>query len=305
MLFRSVRLAGRSWSPRNDDQSFDGWMTIRTAVERSRNVPTVRLALRVGLEDIVSMARKMGITTPLRPLPSLALGAFEVTPLEMASVYATLANGGLRQPVHGLRGVLLKDGQVSAGRPLPAPERVLSPESAYLLTSVLQGVFERGTARRARQDGLKEPLAGKTGTTNGRRDSWFAGFSGDRAAVVWVGYDDNAATRLSGARAALPIWSRFMVKVRPPGGFAIVRQPPGVVTASVDPETGELASDRCPASITEVFLSGQEPVEFCHLHSPFWRPKFAPDRRRHPHKHPFRGWLDRVFRSRREVGETG
>ncbi len=301
----TVRLAGRSWSPRNSDQHFDGWMTVRTALERSRNVPTVRMALQVGLEDIVRMARKMGITTPLKPLPSLALGAFEVTPLEMASVYATLANGGLRPPVHGLRGVLGQDGRVLPGSALPAAERVLAPESAYLLTSVLQGVFERGTARRARQDGLREPLAGKTGTTNDRRDSWFAGFSGDRAAVVWVGYDDNAATRLSGARAALPIWSRFMIKVRPPGGFSVVRQPPGIVTASVDPETGELASDRCPTSITEVFREGQEPASACHLHSPFWRPQTAPNRRHGPRKHPFRGWLDRVFRGRREAGETG
>ncbi|MCB1034259.1 MAG: PBP1A family penicillin-binding protein [Acidobacteria bacterium] len=296
----TVRLAGRSWSPKNDDRSFDGWMTIRTAVERSRNVPTVRLALQVGLDKIVALARRLGITTPLKPLPSLALGAFEVTPAEMASVYSTLANGGLRQPVHGLRAVLTSAGQPLPGTALPEPERALSPQSAYLLTSVLQGVFERGTAKRARQEGLREPLAGKTGTTNGRRDSWFAGFSGDRATVVWVGYDDNASTHLSGARAALPIWTRFMVEVRPAGGFSVVRQPPGVVTASVDPETGELASDRCPSVITEVFLDGAEPASLCHLHAPFSRPWLAPDRSREAPRHPLRSWLDRVFRNRRE-----
>lgn len=294
----TVRQAGRSWSPSNDDRTFDGWMTVRTAVERSRNVPTVRLALQVGLERIVKMARGMGISTRLEPLPSIALGAFEVTPLEMASVYGTLAALGERPPVHGLRAVLSPGGEPLDGLPPPQPERILSPQSAYLLTSVLEGVFERGTAQRARQDGLDEPLAGKTGTSNDRRDSWFAGYSSRRATVVWVGYDSNAATRLSGARAALPIWSRFMHGVRPPGGYRATVPPEGVLTATVDPETGELATGSCPVTVQEVFLAGQEPTATCHLHGSF-RDRFGRPPR-DDRRHPFREWLDRVFRGRRQ-----
>jgi penicillin-binding protein 1B len=294
----TVTMAGREWSPRNDDKLFEGWIPARSALERSRNVPTVRLALQVGMGRIVTMARQMGISTPLKPLPSLALGSFEVTPLEMAGVFATLAGGGVARPLHGLRGVVGADGNALAGAALEPPRKVLSAASAYLLTSVLQGVFDRGTARRARQDGLMDPLAGKTGTTNGRRDSWFAGYSDDRVAIVWVGYDQNLETRLSGSRAALPIWSRFMLKVRPPGGYGSMEPPADVVTAVIDPLSGLLATSACPQPVQEVFVAGREPAVFCHLHGG-WPPELAEppaDRSRHP----FRNWLDRVFRNRRQ-----
>jgi len=295
----TIRLAGRSWSPDNDDRTFDGWMTVRTAVERSRNIPTVRLALQVGLPRIVATARGMGISTPLEPLPSLALGAFEVTPLEMASVYATLAAQGRRPPIHGLRAILASDGQPLESASRGETKQILSPQAAYLLTSVLEGVFERGTARKARQDGLKEPLAGKTGTTNGRRDSWFAGYSGQRTTIVWVGYDDNAKTRLSGSRAALPIWSRFMQAVRPAGGYRPMVPPKGILSATIDPETGQLATNACPTGVSEVFLAGQEPTMECDLHGRWGRRRILTDEPRDRRKHPLRNWLDRVFRGRR------
>ncbi|MCB1054158.1 MAG: transglycosylase domain-containing protein, partial [Acidobacteria bacterium] len=302
----TVTLAGRRWEPRNSDGTFDGLMSVRTAVERSRNVPTVRVALRVGLKRIVEMARGMGVSARLEPLPSLALGAFEVTPLEMTSVYGTLAAGGRRPQIHGVEAVFDAAGVALPGQPLPEREQILSPQSAYLLTSVLQGVFERGTAQRARQDGFRDPLAGKTGTTNDRRDSWFGGYSRDTATVVWVGYDDNSPTHLSGTRAALPIWARFEQKVRPPGGYGTFQLPPGISTAVIDPESGELATDECPEVITEVFLTGHEPTEVCYLHSDYgdrWRQRreAGDDDRR---QHPFRRWLERVFRGRRQAPEV-
>ncbi len=266
----TVVLAGNDWTPRNDDGEFLGWVTVRTAVEESLNVPTVRVALDADLERVVELARRLGITTDLEPYPALALGAFEVTPVELATAYATVAAGGLRPEVHGLAAVLDRAGKPLAGAPVAEPERVMSPEAAYLLTSVLQGVLDRGTGASARRQGIGDPLAGKTGTTNERRDSWFAGYSPDRVTLIWVGYDDNSTTRLSGARAALPIWARFTLAVRPAGGYPVFDQPPGIVTAVIDPESGDLATDRCPRYLTEVFREGGVPAYPCRLHAE-WR----------------------------------
>ncbi|HMB53848.1 MAG TPA: PBP1A family penicillin-binding protein, partial [Thermoanaerobaculia bacterium] len=188
----TVRQAGsQPWSPQNSDGQFHGWVSVRTAVEDSLNVATARVALQTGLDNVVEVARGLGIETPLEPVPSIALGAFEVTPLQLATVYATFAAGGERPPVHALDAVLDQAGRAVDGADLPPPERVVSAETAYLVTSVLQGVIDRGTGAGARNQGVRGPLAGKTGTTNDRRDSWFAGYSPDRATTVWVGYDDN------------------------------------------------------------------------------------------------------------------
>lgn len=302
----TVRLARQRWSPQNDDGEFHGWVTVRTAVEKSYNVATARVALQTGLPRVVELARGLGVTAPLSPVPALALGAFEVSPVEMATVFGTFAAGGERPPPHGLDAVYDPRGAAVPGRPLPAPERVLSPQAAYLVTSVLEGVLDRGTGRSVRRWGLDDPLAGKTGTSNDSRDSWFAGYSPERVTAVWVGYDDNRATRLSGARGALPIWTRFTARVRPPGGFPTFEQPPGIITAVVDPETGDLATDLCPEAITEVFLDGRVPNRICRLHGGWWsEPLEVPDgwdprlgedpRDGRRGEHPFGRWLRRVL----------
>jgi penicillin-binding protein 1B len=266
----TVTLHKRTWEPRNDDGEYLGWISVRTAVAQSRNVPTARIALQTGLGRIVETARDLGVTAPLEEVPSLALGAFELSPVEMAAIYATLANAGERAPVHGLVGVLERTGRPIEGTPLAPTRRVLSAPAAYLVTSVLQGVLDGGTAGSAREMGLADRLAGKTGTTNGRRDSWFAGYSPERATIVWVGYDDNSESRMSGSRAALPIWTRFALKVRPPGGYREFEAPRGIVSATVDPTTGGLATEDCPEAVPEVFLAGEAPTELCHLHGGFW-----------------------------------
>ena len=268
--------AGNQWAPQNSNNQYRGWVSTRTALEDSLNVPTARLALQVGLSRIVQMAKAMGISTRLQPVPALALGAFEVTPLELASVYSVVAAGGVRREVHGIRGLLDPEGQPVEGRPLDPAQRVISPQATFLLTSVLQGVLDRGTASSVRAQGLDARLAGKTGTTNDRRDSWFSGFSSDRVSLVWIGYDDNSTTRLSGARAALPIWARFTWKVAPTGGYSLFPQPGGITSAVIDPLSGELATDACPEVLTEVFLAGTTPTEVCSLHGewrrdPTWR----------------------------------
>lgn len=306
----TVTLAGQTWTPDNYDDAYHGWVRARTALEDSYNVASARLALQTGLPRIVETARALGIRSDLDPLPSLALGAFEVTPLELSSVYATLARGGERPPIYGLTAVFDAEGRAVDGLAPPEPERVLSPEASYLLTSLLQGVLDRGTGASARSQGLQGPLAGKTGTSNGRRDNWFAGYSPERVSVVWVGYDDNAATRMSGARAALPLWTRFTVRVRPPGGYSTFRMPPGVTTAVIDPASGQLATDDCPEAFTEVFLEGYVPREVCDLHGRggWWdRDEDWRERRRREEADEERGpgrirrWLDRVFGEEGEV----
>ncbi|HEX2164387.1 MAG TPA: PBP1A family penicillin-binding protein [Thermoanaerobaculia bacterium] len=320
----TVRQASQRWSPQNYDGTFHGWVTVRTAMEDSLNVATARLALQVGLPRIVEMARRLGIDAPLQPVPSIALGAFEVNPLDLAQVYAVFAAGGVRPPLHGLEAVLDPHGRPLDGTPLPERERVITPETAYLMTSLLQGVVDHGTAAAARRMGVEGPLAGKTGTTNDRRDSWFGGYSPDRASVVWVGYDDNSPTSLSGSRAAVPIWARFVQAVRPPGGYRNFEQPPGVTTATIDPTTGLLATEACPYQITEVFPRGGVPNRVCHVHryggwfdrwgrradgegppDGGWNPDGAPpgapppvaeeEEREEERRGGFRNWLRRVF----------
>lgn len=297
--------AGRElWNPQNSSGEYLGLVSVRTAVEKSLNVPTARLALEAGLPKIVKMARRLGITTRLAPVPALSLGAFEVTPIELATVYATLAGAGDRPQLHGLRAVLDPSGRPLPGEAVRVTQAAISPQLAYLVTSILQGVMDRGTGAGARVQGLRDALAGKTGTTNGRRDSWFAGYSPERVSLVWVGYDDNAETRLSGSRAALPIWARFTYKVRPAGGYAPFGRPAGLTTAAVDSETGELATDRCPEVLTEFFLQGTVPTQVCYLHGGF-RSEFAWRRRgtEDEEVRSLRRWLRRVFgRDRPERG---
>jgi penicillin-binding protein 1B len=311
----TVQTAGQAWSPKNDDGDFHGWISVRTALEKSYNPATTRLALQVGMRRVVKLAQDMGITTPLQPYPSMALGAASITPLELAAVYSTLASGGSRPSVHEISAILDRYGKPVAGAPLPKPVRVISPETAYMVTSLLQGVLQRGTAAGA-ANGIPGEVAGKTGTTNKQRDSWFAGYTPERVTIVWVGYDDNSRTRLSGARAALPIWVRFMSRVVPPGGYSAFPQPPGVSTALVDPSTGLLATEYCPTTLTEVFRQGDVPTRLCNRHQGWGDTQVAgysdsesseeteetaeaeevaqaEDRRERPQR--FRRWLRKVF----------
>jgi penicillin-binding protein 1B len=261
-----VRTAGALWEPQNFDRAFRGWVTARAALEQSLNVPTVRLALAVGLRRIAGLAQAMGLGGSPAPVPALALGAVEATPLAVARVYSSFATLGLRPTLHGLETVHDRYGIAVPGDELPPPHRVLAAPTAYLVTSMLQGVVARGTGSAVRRSGLADPLAGKTGTTGDRRDSWFAGYSADRVTVVWVGYDDDAETRFTGATAALPLWSRFMLSVRPPGGFPGFLPPAGLVEMEVDPRADQLASAGCPPETGELVLERQASLEACRRH---------------------------------------
>lgn len=255
---------GKAWSPANYDKTFRGDVTVREALEMSLNVPTVRAAGQIGLERVVETAHACGIRSPMAPLPSLALGTAEVSPLELATAFGTFANGGVRYAPWIIRSVTDSAGQTLEGQGIRS-ERAISPQTAFIVTDLMQGVFERGTAKSATAHGYRGGAAGKTGTTDDTRDAWFVGYSAEKLALVWVGYDDNAKTGLTGATGALPIWVQIMKRdaeaapLRPRG-------PEGLVKRKIDPETGELATGGCPQIVEESFARGTEPTRDCSLH---------------------------------------
>jgi penicillin-binding protein 1B len=212
-----LQAGGRPWTPSNFDGRFRGQVTVRETLEKSINVPTVRAALDIGLDRVVDVARRCGIESDMQPIPALALGAEEVTPLELSAAYAALANGGWRVVPHGIVALLDRD-----GKPIevaePQTERAVDKASARRITDMLEGVLERGTASSAAALGFHGVAAGKTGTSNDLRDSWFVGYTPDLVVTVWVGYDDNHPLGLTGAAAALPIWVDLMQRIRPEGG---------------------------------------------------------------------------------------
>lgn len=258
---------GRTWRPANYRDRYLGEVTVRRALELSLNAATSRIARQVGLQPIIETAHRLGIESPLPRYPSVVLGAAEVTPLEVAQAYSTIANQGLRAEVRSANKVVDRQGRVVERRPL-AVQRAASPEAAYLATHLMEGVIDRGTGRGVRERGFTRPAAGKTGTTNDAHDAWFAGFTPDLCTVVWVGFDDATPLGLTGAEAALPIWTDFMQRATaasPPAPFV---PPAGVALLRIDPYTGDVATAACPDAVVEAFIKGQEPTTSCPLHSP-------------------------------------
>jgi len=273
----ALETGGRTWRPRNADGRFRGPVTVRTAVEQSLNVPMVRLAMTVGLDEVAAAARALGVAGEVPELPSSALGAFEVSPYEMAGTYATFAAGGRRPAIHGLRAVFDARGRRLGDGTPPRPEQVLDPAVAYVVTSVLEGVVARGTGRGARRFQPAGPLAAKTGTSNRARDCWFAAYTPERVTVVWVGRDDFEPTGGSGARAALPVWGRYTAAATPPRRQDAFRVPPGIERRTVCTTSGRLPNRWCPTRLDEVFLRGQAPEGSCDLHRAPARPRRPPD----------------------------
>lgn len=250
------------WSPQNFDKQFHGPVTLRTALEYSFNAAAVRVAQDIGVERIVDTVRLLGVTTPIPAVPSLVLGTSEVIPIELAGAFAVLANFGTRTEPLVIKSVVDRDGQVLSRKDI-AVEQVIAPEEAYLVTSLLQGVVERGTGRGVRALGFTRPVAGKTGTTSDFRDAWFVGYTPETLALVWVGFDRNRPLNLTGAEAALPIWTDVMRRVTATEPVRDFIPPRGVVLRKIDPSTGLLSTRQCPDAITEAFLQGTEPKATC------------------------------------------
>ena len=254
-----------SWTPRNYDGDYRGPMSARQALERSINIPTVRVSLMAGLPYVLGAARGAGIESRLRGYPSVALGAFEISPMEIAGAYSVFANSGVRVAPNAIVGVTTGDGRVLDRKAAPLSP-ALPADAVYLVNTILKGAVDHGTATGARAKGLTGVLAGKTGTTNDGRDAWFVGFSPRFLAVVWVGYDDNRGLNLSGTQAAVPIFADFS-RAAPAQFFAEDFQVPSdIVTATIDPSTGFLASPGCPQPTTEVFIEGTAPTMVCPKH---------------------------------------
>jgi penicillin-binding protein 1B len=255
----------QQWTPRNYDVGFRGPMSARRALELSINVPTVRVSVAAGLPTVVAAARAAGIGSRLRPYPALSLGAFEISPMEIASGFSVFANSGVRVEANSIVGVMTEEGEVLDRKDVPLSP-ALPADAVFLVNSLMRGAVDRGTATGARAGGVRGCLAGKTGTTNDGRDAWFIGFSPRFLAAVWVGYDDNRGLHLSGTDAAVPLFAAFS-KAVPPSAFAeCFPVPSNVVTAEIDPETGGLATEVCPKRLTEVFISGTEPTRSCAAH---------------------------------------
>ena len=254
----------RSWQPANYGGVYDGPITARMALARSRNVAAVKVAEQAGFQEVANLwASAAGGATP-PAYPSLALGAFETTPMQVAAAYTVLANRGVRMPLQAI--TRITDQEQSIDLPADAPRRVAAADSSYLVTQMLVSVFGDGTGAAARRQGFLHVAAGKTGTTDDLRDAWFAGFTPSLLTVVWVGMDDGSALGLTGAQAALPMWSTFMrlaLAGRPSPAFS---PPPGITVVDVDPETGLLATPRCPDTLRESFRHGTEPRTMCPLH---------------------------------------
>ena len=257
--------AEQQWTPRNYDNDFRGPMSARRALEQSINIPTVRAALAAGLPTVLATARAAGIGSRLRPYPSIALGAFEISPMEIASAYCVFANSGIRIEPNAIVGVMTSDGTV-LDRKETALKPALPADAVFLVDSLMRGAVDRGTGNGARAGGVKGVLAGKTGTTNDGRDAWFVGFSPRFLAAVWVGYDDNRAVHLSGSQAAVPLFADFSRAVSPDEFADNFPVPSDIVTAEIDPDTGYIAGPSCPRHMTEVFISGTAPATECPVH---------------------------------------
>jgi penicillin-binding protein 1B len=262
------------WRPANYEKEFRGPITLRRALEDSVNVPFVRVALALGPEAIVETAGRMGVESPLEPVPSLALGAGEVSPLELARAYALLANGGERVALRTAFHVSDLE-----GRPLyeaaPQLERAFDPAEVALVTSALEGAVNHGTGHALRELGYRGPVAGKTGTTNDGRDAWFVGYTPELVAAVWVGFDDGTPLGLTGARAALPIFGRFLIAALGEEGGRDFVEPPGLERVAIHEPTGLRAGFLCWGA-SEWFLAGTAPIDRC---GPDW---FARERRPAP-----------------------
>ncbi|HWG96749.1 MAG TPA: PBP1A family penicillin-binding protein [Nitrospira sp.] len=258
-----------SWSPQNYDRQYRGQVTVRTALEQSLNVPAVRTAHRTGITALTNLLHAFGITTPLADNLSLALGSSSVSLLQITSAYAGLANGGV--VIHPVAlSNMVREGRETIWSPPLDRRQAATPQGAFLITSLLKGVMDRGTGAKARALGVRGPVAGKTGTTDGYRDAWFIGYTPNIAIGVWVGFDDERPVKLTGAQAALPIWSELAVRLIPrdPQDFEM---PVGVVRRRVDPKSGQLATSQCPEKTFEFFITGTEPTIYCEVHGGgFW-----------------------------------
>jgi len=257
---------GKPYEPANFEHEYYGNVTLRTALAHSLNVATVKVGEMVGFDAVVEMANRAGMNYKIQPTPAVALGAYEITPLEAAGAYTMFANGGDYVKPSFLSMVRSQDGKVLYKDKIEQ-KQVLDPRVAYILTSLMEEVLRSGTAAgvRARYN-FTAPAAGKTGTSH---DGWFAGYTSELLCVVWVGFDDNRELDLEGAHSAAPIWAEFMkraLQYREYRDTKPFQAPDGIVSIDIDPLSGMPATPACPKTQPEVYIVGTQPVGSCPLH---------------------------------------
>lgn len=250
-----------AYRPENYDGRYHGVVSVRQALAQSMNIATVRLAQIVGIQNIAALATDLGFDH-IKPYPSLALGTTDATPWQVIRAYSAFANAGYRTEPKALERVTDEEGN-SLAEYHPQNVQVLSPQTAYIITNMLRTVVTSGTGASIQRRGVTRPVAGKTGTSNDFRDAWFIGFSPDLICLVWIGYDDGTPLNMNAAQAAVPVWAGFMreaLQKYPIRDFAV---PNGIVTRTIDPTTGKVASDACVNRVTEFYIEGSEPLDVC------------------------------------------
>jgi penicillin-binding protein 1B len=256
---------GKEYTPNNYGERFMGHVTVRDALTNSLNVATVKVAELIGYGRVVQIARQMGLGNNIQPTPAVALGAYEMTAVDVAAGYTAFANGGTRAEPQFLHSVVSADGSVLE-KFAPQTHVVLDPRVAFLVTSLLKDVLNKGSGAGVRARGFALPAAGKTGTS---RDGWFAGYTSNLLTVIWIGFDDNRDLGLTGGSSAAPVWADFMLRATSLAAYRDVKDfamPDGVQSVLIDPESLELATPNCPTTREEVYVAGSAPTEFCELH---------------------------------------
>ncbi|MDV7212969.1 penicillin-binding protein 1B [Azotobacter beijerinckii] len=248
---------GQVWRPENYDHQAHGDIYLYQGLVNSYNLSTAKLGLELGVPSVLKTLARLGVDREWPAYPSMLLGAGALTPMEVSSMYLTIASGGFNTPLRGIRSVLAADGEPLKRYPFQIQQR-FDPGAIYLLQNAMQRVMREGTARSVyNQLPRSLNLAGKTGTTNDSRDSWFAGFSQDLLAVVWLGRDDNGKTPLTGATGALRVWTDFMVKANPlPLDMPV---PDNIIQAWVDARSGQGSEQGCPSAVQMPYIRGSEP----------------------------------------------
>jgi len=256
------------WRPENVDNKFWGEMTVRRGLAWSRNLIAIKLMQKIGAEKAVEYARRMGITSPLKAVPSLAIGTSDCNLLEMVSAYSVFPNLGVKVEPRYILKIEDKDGNVLEQHETTSRKEVLNSQTAYTMVNLMTSVINNGTASAARRAGFDRPAAGKTGTTDNFSDNWFIGYTPQITAGAWVGFDDKTSigANQTGASNALPIWTSFMLAATQYYPYKDFEIPSGILFRDVDPETGQLATDRCPETIREVFTEKTVPTERCQKH---------------------------------------
>ncbi|MBF0289922.1 MAG: penicillin-binding protein 1B [SAR324 cluster bacterium] len=249
---------GKKWQPQNYDRIFRGSVPFYKSLAHSYNVPSIRLGLEVGLESIEHMLKQLGFQRAVKLFPSSLLGTLEMSVFEVGQMYYSLASGGFVTPIQTIRSVSTQAGIPLKRYPL-AIEQTLDVVPVYLLNVALKSVLEEGTGKKLKKILPKYlEAAGKTGTTNDLRDSWFAGYTGDRLAVVWIGKDNNQPTKLTGSSGAMMVWGDIIKSI--PNKSLQLHQPENVEWLTVDQHTGALTDDECPNAIRVPFTTTARPV---------------------------------------------